>query len=95
AGALWVAGEGAWHASPPLVVPVNTAGAGDALLAGWLYADGPEDDRLARAVAWGTAACLMPGTAGDVAARADVSSVRVSRFGRETGAAAARAVRPP
>jgi 1-phosphofructokinase len=82
-GALWIPGGGGqgWHAVGPRVVPVNTAGAGDALLAGWFAggeAAGAEDARLARAVAWGTAACLMAGTAGDVAATADVASVRVT-----------------
>jgi 1-phosphofructokinase len=77
AGALWVTGAEALHAVPPRVTPVNTAGAGDALLAGWLYAAGPSEQRLARAVAWGTAACLMPGTSGDVAGRAEPSKVTV------------------
>jgi 1-phosphofructokinase len=90
-GALWVADGVARHGVAPPVTPVNTAGAGDALLAGWLYGDGD----LARAVAWGTAACLMPGTAGDVAARADVASVRVASLGQEVGRAAARTVIPP
>lgn len=77
AGALFVAGTQSLHAVPPRVTPVNTAGAGDALLAGWLYSAGPAEDRLARAVAWGTAACLMPGTSGDVAGRAKTSTVTV------------------
>jgi len=59
-GALWTDGQRTLHARGPVVVPVNTAGAGDALLAGWFSA-GPEvdpADRLATAVAWGAAACL-------------------------------------
>ena len=90
AGALWVdctkRGDRMWHAAAPPVIPVNTVGAGDALLAGWLAGDqqedGPDDApaRLARAVAWGTAACLMPGTAGNVAARADVAAVTVTEL---------------
>jgi 1-phosphofructokinase len=91
AGALWVqAGQRVWHAVPPPVTPVNTAGAGDALLAGWLAGEPDDDDhdddpqntqtprRLARAVAWGTAACLISGTAGDVAAEADATAVTVT-----------------
>jgi 1-phosphofructokinase len=85
-GALWVDCDSrrVWHAVAPPVIPVNTVGAGDALLAGWL---GGEEDidgehgapaRLARAVAWGTAACLMPGTAGNVADRADVAAVTIT-----------------
>ena len=59
-GALWTDGRQARHARGPVVVPVNTAGAGDALLAGWFSADAGVDPavRLATAVAWGTAACL-------------------------------------
>lgn len=85
-GALWVArgGERALHAAAQPVTPVNTAGAGDALLAGWLAGD--EDTasqpgaaaRLARAVAWGTAACLLPGTSGDVSAGAKPGAVTVT-----------------
>jgi 1-phosphofructokinase len=64
-GALLVTPDGAWHATPPPIVPVNTTGAGDALLAGYLAAweAGPVA-RLAYAVAVGTAACLVEATAG-------------------------------
>jgi 1-phosphofructokinase len=64
-GALLVTPEGAWHATPPPIEPVNTTGAGDALLAGYLAAweAGPVA-RLAYAVAVGTAACLVEATAG-------------------------------
>ncbi|WHT19078.1 1-phosphofructokinase family hexose kinase [Crossiella sp. CA-258035] len=63
-GAVLVRPNGtAMHAVPPPVTVVNTAGAGDALLAGWLAAEGPAAARLARAVAWGTGACLAEGTA--------------------------------
>jgi 1-phosphofructokinase len=62
-GAVLVTPNGSWHAVPPPVEVVNTVGAGDSLLAGFLAANGPEPDRLARAVAWGTSACLVPGTA--------------------------------
>jgi 1-phosphofructokinase len=78
AGAVWVAGDEALHGVGPEVTPVNTAGAGDALLAGWLYGAGEPPQRLARAVAWGTAACLMPATAGHVAARAEPGAVAVT-----------------
>jgi 1-phosphofructokinase len=87
AGALWIdctkLPDRMWHAVAPPVIPVNTVGAGDALLAGWLA--GEHDDgqdaapaQLARAVAWGTAACLMPGTTGNVAARAAIAAVTVT-----------------
>jgi len=78
-GALYVGDGWALAAAGPPVEPVNTAGAGDALLAGWLAGD--DDDpptRLARAVAWGTAACLMAATAGDVAAAAKPEAVTVA-----------------
>lgn len=39
-GALWTDGRRAVHGRGPAVVPVNSAGAGDALLAGW-FAAGP------------------------------------------------------
>jgi 1-phosphofructokinase len=64
AGALLVTPDGAWHATPPPIVPVNTTGAGDALLAGYLSADGFEPpDRLTYAVSVGTSACLVESTA--------------------------------
>jgi 1-phosphofructokinase len=72
-GAVWTDGVEARHAAGPSVVPQNTAGAGDALLAGWLAGPvgaGPSsaesgaegERRLARGVAWGAATCLSPGT---------------------------------
>jgi 1-phosphofructokinase len=62
-GAIWTDGERTVHARGPAVVPVNTAGAGDALLAGW-FASEPAGvaQRLATAVRWGAAACLSPTT---------------------------------
>jgi len=63
-GALLVSPEHCLHAVPPPIDVVNTVGAGDALLAGWV-ADETDDPaaRLARAVAWGSSACLAVGTA--------------------------------
>ena len=48
--------------SGPELLPVNTAGAGDAFLAGWLAEDGPPEQRMAHALAWGRSACLCPST---------------------------------
>ncbi|RMI09218.1 1-phosphofructokinase [Cellulomonas triticagri] len=62
-GALLVTGAGAWWAGGPSLVPVSTVGAGDSTLAGYLAADGDPADRLRRAVAWGRAAVLLPGSA--------------------------------
>jgi 1-phosphofructokinase len=62
-GALLVADGGSWWAGGPALVPVSTVGAGDSTLAGYLAADGAPADRLRRAVAWGRAAVLLPGSA--------------------------------
>ncbi|TYB45587.1 1-phosphofructokinase family hexose kinase [Actinomadura chibensis] len=66
-GAVLVDGDACLWATPPPIGPVNTTGAGDTLLAGYLAAAseggaGPEG-RLAAAVALGTSACLVHGTA--------------------------------
>jgi 1-phosphofructokinase len=64
AGALLVTPDGAWHATPPPITPVNTTGAGDALLAGYLSAPAlAPPDRLTYAVSVGTSACLVESTA--------------------------------
>jgi 1-phosphofructokinase len=66
AGAVLVTPTGAWHATTPPIAPRSTVGAGDSSLAGYLLADlenaGPAD-RLAMAVAYGSAAAALPGTA--------------------------------
>jgi len=85
-GAVWVDLESALHGAAPPVTPVNTAGAGDALLAGWLHrppgdAEPDPADRLRTAVAWGTAACLLASTAGDVAATAHPHRVQIYDLG--------------
>jgi 1-phosphofructokinase len=87
-GAVYADGLGSWHALAPPIVPVNTVGAGDALLAGFLSVAAssnpgrPADPggALATAVAWGTAACAMASTSGDVAAGADVDAVHITRL---------------
>lgn len=65
AGAVLVTGDGAWRAVPPPVVARSTVGAGDSSLAGFLLAEqaglGPSE-RLAHAVAYGSAAVALPGT---------------------------------
>jgi 1-phosphofructokinase len=86
-GALWTDGGSVRHAATPVITPVNTAGAGDALLAGWLAAEWapPPDDfgydlpdrRLATAVAWGRAACLSPTTVGPYVASRELDRVVV------------------
>ncbi len=61
-GALFTDGEQVVHGHGPPLTPVNTAGAGDALLSGWLAGPGSAADRMARATRWGRAACLSPTT---------------------------------
>ncbi len=87
-GAVYADATGCWHALAPPIVAVNTVGAGDALLAGFLsvapavgvIAPDAVDRALATAVAWGTSACAMPGTSGNVAAGADVAAVTIHRL---------------
>jgi 1-phosphofructokinase len=64
-GAVLVTSEGAWHATPPPTTVVSTVGAGDSSLFGYLLGDIrglPAPDRLALAVAYGSAAAGLPGT---------------------------------
>ena len=65
-GAVLVTSEGSWHASPPPIVPRSTVGAGDSSVAGYVLADcGGEaaPARLRTAVAYGSAAASMAGSA--------------------------------
>lgn len=65
AGAVLVDATGAWHATPPPTRVVSTVGAGDSSLFGYLAADLRGDSpaqRLAAAVAYGSAAAGLPGT---------------------------------
>lgn len=64
-GAVLVTEAGAWHATPPPVDVMSTVGAGDSSLFGYLLGhlrDAPPAERLALAVAYGTAAAGLPGT---------------------------------
>jgi len=64
-GAVLVTPDGAWHATPPPTTVVSTVGAGDSSLFGYLLGDIrglPAPDRLALAVAYGSAAAGLPGT---------------------------------
>lgn len=63
-GALLLTEAGSWHAASPRITPLNTTGAGDALLAGYLADDTAEPPaRLAYAVSIGASACLAKATA--------------------------------
>ena len=64
-GAVLVTPEGAWHATPPPTTVVSTVGAGDSSLFGYVLGDIrglPAPERLALAVAYGSAAAGLPGT---------------------------------
>ena len=61
-GALLITAAGSWWAGGPPLVPRSTVGAGDCTLSGYLHTTGSPADRLAGAVAWGRAACLLPGS---------------------------------
>jgi 1-phosphofructokinase len=81
AGAVLVDDNGAWLATPPPIVPRSTVGAGDASLAGYIRADvgGAEPpQRLRMAVAYGSAAAALPGSALPTPAQVDVNAVRVT-----------------
>lgn len=65
-GAVLVTAEGAWHAAPPPITPRSTVGAGDSSVAGYVLADcgGSEaPERLRTAVAYGSAAASLAGSA--------------------------------
>ena len=64
-GAVLVTPDGAWHATAPPTTVVSTVGAGDSSLFGYLLGDIrglPAPERLALAVAYGSAAAGLPGT---------------------------------
>ena len=63
-GAILLDEEGALHAETPPFTPRSTVGAGDALLAGFLFASGDREAALVEAVTWGAAASRLPGSRG-------------------------------
>lgn len=75
-GAVAVDRSGVSHAEAPIDDVLNTVGAGDALLAGYL-AGGGERDALPTAVAWSVAACRSPGTTMRPVTSADTAVVIV------------------
>lgn len=62
AGALLLDADGVTHAHAPAGVVRSSAGAGDALLAGFLSVPEGGPPALAEAVAWGAAAVTLPGS---------------------------------
>lgn len=79
-GAVLVEADHAWHAEAPATRVVSTVGAGDASLFGYLRADlhgCSAPDRLAAAVAYGSAAAGLPGTTVPTPAQARAADIRV------------------
>jgi fructose-1-phosphate kinase PfkB-like protein len=67
------------HATAPVSSPRSTVGAGDALLAGYLYATGGGStavEALCTGVTWGAAAVSLPGSR--MPTPADVAGIPVS-----------------
>jgi len=78
-GALLVSPTVVAHAVAPVSSPQSTVGAGDALLAGYLYATGSGStakEALCTGVAWGAAAVSLPGSR--MPTPADVAGIQVS-----------------
>jgi 1-phosphofructokinase family hexose kinase len=78
-GALLVSPTEVAHATAPVSAPLSTVGAGDSLLAGYLYATGSGStatEALCAGVAWGAAAVSLPGSS--MPTPADVAGVQVS-----------------
>ena len=78
---LSLADGGLWSALPPPITVRSTVGAGDSSLAGYLLASlagAPPANRLRTAVAYGSAAASMAGSALPTPAQVDVSAVRVT-----------------
>jgi 1-phosphofructokinase len=78
-GALLVSASMIAHAVAPVAAPLSTVGAGDALLAGYLYATGSgssDVEALSVGVAWGAAAVSLPGSR--MPTPSDVAGIQVS-----------------
>lgn len=81
AGAVLVTADGAWRATPPAVNARSTVGAGDSSLAGYLRAEiagAAPAARLQMAVAYGSAAAALPGSALPTPAQLNLNDVTVT-----------------
>jgi 1-phosphofructokinase len=79
-GAILVDATGSWLGTPPPIVPRSTVGAGDSSLAGYVRAEvggAQAPQRLQMAVAYGSAAAALPGSALPSPAQIDLDAVRV------------------
>jgi 1-phosphofructokinase len=86
-GAVLVNAAGSWLATPPPIEPRSTVGAGDSSLAGYVRADiaGLEpSQRLQMAVAYGSAAAALPGSALPSPAEIDLDAVAVKAISLKT-----------
>jgi 1-phosphofructokinase len=80
AGDVLVDPTGSWMAAPPPITPRSTVGAGDSSLAGYVRAavGGAEPPgRLQMAVAYGSAAAALPGSALPAPSQITLNAVRV------------------
>lgn len=80
-GAVLVDEIDAWMATPAPISPLSTVGAGDSALAGYIRAEVEGADaprRLQMAVAYGSGAASLPGSALPTPAQIDMGSVTVS-----------------
>ena len=80
AGAVLVDETGSWLATPPPIKPRSTVGAGDSSLAGYVRADvagAQPPQRLQMAVAYGSGAAALPGSALPSPAQIDLDDVAV------------------
>ncbi len=81
AGAVLVDETGSWLATPPPIKPRSTVGAGDSSLAGYVRADvagAQPPQRLQMAVAYGSGAAALPGSALPSPAQIDLDDVAVT-----------------
>lgn len=78
-GAVLVDEDGAIHGQTPLVSPLSSVGAGDAMLAGYLAGGGAGARALTTGLAWGAAAVLQPGSGMPSPADIDLAAVRLER----------------
>ena len=78
-GAVLVDDDGALHGQTPVVSPLSSVGAGDAMLAGFLAGGGAGASALTQGLAWGAAAVLQPGSGMPSPDDIDLASVRLER----------------
>ena len=95
AGAVLVNSTGAWLATPPPITPRSTVGAGDSSLAGYVRADAAGFAPalcLQLAVAYGSAAAGLPGSALPAPGDADPDTVHIRQIAESPSTA--RKVQP-